>query len=221
MMVGSRQSIGRCAAGKENVMYNKPQHLLVGTLALAALLPLAGCRVYNSHANGQHDVDIATPFGGLKVKTDQAGEGAATGISVYPGAVPEHKHGEDSGSADVEMSFGKFQLRVKAASYLTDDSTEKVTAFYHNDLKRYGEVLTCAGNTPVGQPTTTLQGLTCNDDSGGKHVHIDKGDGVQLKTGSPRHQHIVGIEQKDGRTHLDLVALELPRDFSASGDQSE
>ena len=195
--------------------------LLLSAFALGLVLPAVGCRVQNSHTNGQHDVNISTPFGGLKVKTDRAGIGEDTGIAPYPGAMPEQKHDGNDSSADVDMSFGKFQLRVKAASYLTGDSVDKVTAFYRNDLKRYGEVLTCDGNTAVGQPTSTSQGLTCNDDSGGKHVHVDRDGGLQLKAGSPRHQHIVGIESKDGQTHLKLVALDLPRDFTASDDQSE
>ncbi len=125
-------------------------------------------------------------------------------------------------SADIHLGFGEWQLRVRAVSYSTSDSQDKVTAFYKKALGRYGDVITCQGNTPVGTPTaTTAEGLTCADDKGNtKTVQIDRGDygtgkdSLELKAGSKRHQHIVGFENpRDGQTRFALVALDLPADL--------
>ena len=74
------------------------------------------------------------------------------GLPVYPGAELVKKD-KNNGAADVNMSFGSFQLRVKAASYRTQDSPDQVTAFYRKALGRYGDVIQCQNDKPVGTPT--------------------------------------------------------------------
>jgi len=115
----------------------------------------------------------------------------------------------DHKSADVHLGFGEWELRVRAVSYETLDSEEKVTAFYKKALGRYGDVITCRGDSPVGTPATTSEGLGCPDDKQGGHVKIDRGDygtskgSLELKAGSRRHQHILGFEgSKDKQTGL-------------------
>ena len=119
-------------------------------------------------------------------------------------------------SADVHLGFGEWQLRVKAVSYESRDSKDKVEAFYKKALSRYGEVIVCQGSTPVGTPTVTSEGLSCAEDKSPK-VQIDRGDynlskdSLELKAGSKRHQHIVGFEESaHNETRFTLVALELP-----------
>ena len=179
--------------------------------SLAALL-LAGCHV-TTHKDGKNDnVDIGTPFGSMQVKTDNKGNSSTIGIATYPGAalIKSDSDKSDGGSADINMNFGSFHLGVKAASYQTSDPQSKVEAFYRKDLARYGDVIACRDNSPVGQPTRTSQGLTC-DSKHGNHIHEDDSDsGLELRTGSEQHQHIVGIEAKDGGTKIGMVALDLP-----------
>jgi hypothetical protein len=181
---------------------------------LAASLGLAGCRVHvDKDANGKEKkVQVDTPFGGVHVNTDQL-SAADLGLPVYPGAEPvtgDDKHK----SADVHLGFGEWQLRVKAVSYGTPDSQEKVVAFYKKALTRFGDVITCNGNSPVGTPTVTHEGLTCEDNGNNGKVQLDENDfrhDFQLKAGSKRHQHIVGFENsKAGTTQFALVALDLP-----------
>jgi hypothetical protein len=187
---------------------------LVAGLALAA--GITGCRVHvDKGANGEDKtVQVDTPFGGVHVNTDQT-TASDLGLPVYPGA--EAVKGDDKHkSADVHLGFGEWQLRVRAVSYATPDTQEQVLAFYKKALNRYGEVLTCQGNAPVGTPTTTSEGLTCEENKGAK-VQIDQGDyslgkgSLELKAGSKRHQHIVGFESPEaGKTRFALVALDLP-----------
>jgi hypothetical protein len=192
--------------------------LAAGTLAL---LLMAGCHV-NEHNNGDgKDVNISTPFGGLKVDTNQPDVLAEIGLPAYPGAQPVKKDNDDN-AADVNMTFGGFHLRVKATRYKTSDAPSKVQAFYANALKRYGDVITCRGTQPVGKPDHTQDGLTC-DDHDGKHITVaddpEKHD-LDLKTGSRQHQRIVSImNDSDGGTTFGLVVLDLPG--HVSNDQSD
>jgi hypothetical protein len=190
---------------------------LVASLALVA--GIAGCRVHvDKDQNGQEkNVQVDTPFGGVHVNTDQT-SAADLGLPVYPGA-SEIKGDDKHKSADVHIGFGEWELRVRAVSYGTSDSEEKVSAFYKKALGRYGDVITCDGKSPVGTPAVTSEGLTCVDNSntGNSNIKFDKGDfnidtgKIQLKAGSKRHQHIVGFEDsKDDQTRFSLVSLDLP-----------
>ncbi len=146
---------------------------LVAGLALAA--GLAGCMIHTEKdANGKEkNVQVETPFGGIHVNTDQT-TASDLGLPVYPGATPVRDK-DNNKSADVHLGFGEWQLRVRAVSYETPDSEEKVTAFYKKALGRYGDVITCKDHSPVGAPAATHEGLTCNDDTNAK-VKIDNGD---------------------------------------------
>ncbi|MGD0857846.1 MAG: hypothetical protein ABR912_00880 [Terracidiphilus sp.] len=198
---------------------------LVAGLALAA--GLAGCRVnVEKGANGQDkNVQVDTPFGGLHVNTGQT-TAADLGLPVYPGAQQVNDDNNDK-SADVQMGFGEWSLRVRAVSYATPDTEEQVTAFYKKALGRYGDVITCQGNAPVGAPAVTSEGLTCEDDKSPK-VQINHGNygvsknGLLLKAGSKRHQHIVGFDDpKDGKTRFALVALDLPSGTQGNAGKSD
>ncbi len=195
---------------------------------LAVLISCAGCRVRTEKGADGEDktVQVDTPFGGVHVNTDQT-TAADLGLPVYPGA--EVVKGDDKHkSADVHLGFGEWQLHVRAVSYATTDDKDKVTAFYKKALGRYGNVITCQGNAPVGTPVATTEGLTCADDKGHGGVKIDhhdygtNEDSLELKAGSKRHQHIVGFEEpKDGKTRFALVALDLPAAVEDKGDSSD
>jgi len=189
---------------------------LLACLVLAA--GVAGCRIHvDKDANGQEkNVQVDTPFGGVHVNTDQT-TAADLGLPAYPGAELV-KDDDNHKSADVHMGFGEWELRVRAVSYETPDTKDQVVAFYKKALGRYGEVITCQGNTPVGAPSATSEGLTCADDKDNTStVQIDRSDygtgknSLELKAGSKRHQHIVGFEDpRNGQTRFALVALDLP-----------
>jgi len=191
----------------------KTAGLLAGLVVLVAI---AGCRVQvDKGSNGEDkNVKVDTPFGGVHVNTNQT-TAADLGLPVYPGA---HSVSDDDKhkSADVHLGFGEWELRVRAVSYATADKQDQVVDFYKKALGRYGDVITCQGNTPVGTPVATSEGLTCADNKNTK-VQVDQGDyslgkgSLELKAGSKRHQHIVGFESpKDGETRFAMVALDLP-----------
>jgi hypothetical protein len=114
------------------------------------------------------------------------------------------------------MGFGPWQMRVQVATYGTSDPQDKVMAFYRQALTKYGDVVECSGDTPVGKPTVTSDGLSCDEHNSGSVKWGDK-SGINinnlhlvLKTGSRHHQHIVGFKDVDGETRFSLVALDLP-----------
>lgn len=213
------------------ILMRNPMHsgrLQLPALCAAVLLAvsISGCRVHTEQgANGKNQqVQVDTPFGGVHVNTGQT-TAADLGLPVYPGAQLVADDDNDK-SADVHMGFGQWELRVKAVNYSSPDSQDKVVAFYKKALGRYGNVIACQNNAPVGSPATTSEGLSCTDTGkGGAHIKIDAGaayqsahGGYELKAGSPHHQHIIAFEKSgSGQTRFALVALDLP---DASGDSS-
>ncbi|WP_263410450.1 hypothetical protein [Terriglobus tenax] len=203
------------------------------SLRFAILLPvsallLSGCRVSSTGESGNKDVRVATPFGGMQVKTDPEKVVSGLGLPVYPGAILDQKHkdGKDEpDAADLNMGFGDFRIHIKAVTYTTPDSADKVEAYYRKALAEYGDVIACKDDKPVGTPTRTGQGLTCDEKDGhvnvnGKGTDTVKGD-LNLRAGSKQHQHIVGIEKKDGVTRFGLVALDLPGKLSFDSDDDD
>ncbi|MGA9063501.1 MAG: hypothetical protein WB341_17800 [Terracidiphilus sp.] len=208
---------------KRNTMLNAAG--LLACLVLAA--GVAGCRVHvDKGANGEDKtVQVDTPFGGIHVNTDQT-TAADLGLPVYPGAQIVKDKDNDK-SADIHMGFGEWELRVKVVNYSAPDSQDKVVAFYKKALTRYGDVIACQDNAPVGTPKATSEGLTCNDnhhpqvkvDNNGQSYGYQSGSsGFELRAGSERHQHIVGFQSSaPGQTRFALVALDLP---AATGNDS-
>ncbi len=199
--------------------------------ALALMAWVAGCRVHTEKgANGEDkNVQVDTPFGGIHVNTDQT-TAEDLGLPVYPGAKVVADN-ENDRSADVHMGFGEWELRVKVVNYGTPDSEDKVTAFYKKALTRFGDVIACQDNAPVGTPKQTSEGLTC-DDRSGANVQVDEhgtsygyhtgAGGFELKAGSKRHQHIVAFQSSaPSQTRFALVDLDLPAESDASGKKTD
>ncbi len=193
----------------------------VGALAIAALL--AGCSVRVNKGSGGEDKDVSVnmPFGHVQVHNND-GQAVDVGLPAYPEAKLEADNGDDK-SVDVNVGFGPWKVRVQVANYVTGDPENKVQAYYKTALARYGAVLTCRGDEPVGTPARTGEGLTCKDDGSHGRVHTYSSDAdLQLKAGSRRAQHIVAFDNK-GRpgTHFALIALELPGQEPLASERSE
>jgi hypothetical protein len=199
------------------------------TLALGLILAagMAGCRVHTEKdANGKDkNVRVDTPFGSVHVNTNQT-SAEDLGLPLYPGATAVKGDG-DHESADVHLGFAEWEMRVRTVSYQTADPQDKVKDFYKKALGRYGDVITCQGNTPVGTPAVTSEGLTCAEDKSPK-VQLNREDSLlgkenlMLKAGSKRHQHIVGFENPHGsQTRFALVALDLPTEADSNSRKSD
>ena len=174
-----------------------------------ALVLTTGCNVQVDKSGDGKNVKIATPFASIAVDKNQT-TAAEVGLPAYPGA--QLTTNEDGGdSARVDMGFGDWKLRVRVAQYKTADDRDQVLAFYRKALSSYGAVIECADKRTIGTPVRTGEGLTCDDDS--KHSIAHGGssaDDIQLKAGSPHHQHLVAIKSEGSGTHFGLVELTLP-----------
>jgi hypothetical protein len=167
------------------------------TVIAVLLLVLAACSIHVKKGEQGEDkrVDIQTPVGGIHVSKD-ADEGDV-GLPVYPGARKKEKDDEgEEKSANVNISAGKFALRVVAIEYESNDSPDKLVSYYRDQLKKYGKVLECH-TTRHGQSTSTgddddSNELKCEGDNNGKNI--------ELKVGTKQNQHIVAIETtKNGK----------------------
>lgn len=198
--------------------------VLIPAVVLGFLLSAVGCHVQvNKGKNGEDKtVRIDTPLGGLHVRSDQTAAGDL-GLPVYPGAnvAPDH---EGDKSADVHLGFGQWQLRVQVVSYTTPDAKDKVVAFYKNAMGRFGDVIECQGNHPMGSVAMTSEGLSCNEEARGQ-VHVngldDSDNGFTLRAGSRRHQHIFALKNNDGGgTRFALIELQLPAGLAESSSKT-
>src|ERR1044071_4871279 len=115
-------------------------NLKFGLIAIIALLLLPACSVnVKKGENGQDkNVDIHTGVGDIKV--DKGADARDTGLPIYPGARLRHEDNNDNKSANVNLSFGDYGLKVVALEYESDDATEKLVTFYQSQLKKYGDV---------------------------------------------------------------------------------
>jgi len=179
------------------------------TLSLAAVVAsivfLSACTVaVQKGSNGQDkNVDIKSLVGDIHVSKNAAA--ADTGLAVYPGArLKPEASGHDEKSANVNISGFGFGLRVVALEYESDDSPERVVAFYKDQLKKYGYVLECrsSGHYNVKMRHSGNSGeshaLTCDGDGG-------SGKNVELKVGIDENQHIVAVEPEGEGSSFSLV----------------
>ena len=175
---------------------------LVAELSLAAVIAalcvLPGCSVdvKDKGKDGEARVDIKSPVGDLHV--DEQPDIRSSGLTVYPGAKPAPKdNGDDKKSANVNLAFPGFSLKVVAAEFVSDDAPGKVIAYYSKELQHYGKPVECHGSWnggDVGIGNDKDDGLSkpvsCRDHG--------SGEAVEIKVGTEGNQHLVNIKP-DGK----------------------
>jgi hypothetical protein len=198
------------------VMPVTPHRVFVSLLCFALPLVTVGCSInVDKGANGEDKkVKIDTPLGNIHVNADKPS--ASLGIALYPGAIADPDHDGDK-DADVQLGFGEWKMRVQVAHFNTSDNRDKVLTYYRKSLSRYGDVIECKDDQPIGSPAKTAEGLTCSENDKDNHIKVDHGGdhGLTLRAGSKRHQHIVAFDKDDadssaGPTKFTLIALDLP-----------
>jgi hypothetical protein len=191
-------------------------HNLVARFAIAAVLaalvvlPACSINVKDKNKEGQSTVDIKSPIGDLHV--DEQPDIRDAGLSVYPGARPALKEaGEDKKSANVNLSFPGFALKVVAAEFASDDPSDKVLAYYNKELQKYGKAVQCRGPWNGGDVSVNADKDAWQHKNGGglsKPVSCrdsGTGDSVELKVGTEGNQHVVAIKPDGKGTRFALV----------------
>jgi hypothetical protein len=181
-------------------------HKLAGVAAAAAaaalLLGFTACSMVVDEHGEKHkkdNVDIQTPFGGLKVRTEV--DPKEIGLPVYAGARRVTDDSDDTNSANVTLGLPGFGMKVIAAKFESDDSAEKVLEFYRKELKTYGEVTECKGDLDLKGESPSDQQFTCKEKPGK--------DEVTLGTGKGSSHRIVSVERKDKGCKFALVYLQM------------
>jgi hypothetical protein len=163
--------------------------MLIVTAVLLLVLPACSINVKKGEQGEDKRVDIQTPVGGIHVSKDA--EEGDVGLPVYPGARKKTKDedGEEK-AANVNISAGRFGLKVVAIEYESGDPPDKLVSYYRDQLKKYGKVLECH-TSRQGHGTSTgdndeSNDLKCEGDNNGRNI--------ELKVGTKQNQHIVAIE---------------------------
>ena len=179
-------------------------------LAVIALVLLPACSInVKKNEDGEDKkVDIETPVGGIHVSKDA--DVRDVGLAVYPGARKKQKDSSgDEKSANVNISGPGFGVKVVAVEYLSDDSPDKLIAYYRDQLKEYGSVLEChtskhGSDVEVNKMShpdrKESKKLTCDNDDSGKTV--------ELKVGTEDNQHIVAVEPQGKGSSFALVYVQ-------------
>jgi len=169
--------------------------------AIALLFSMACSINVKKEKNGQEkQVDINSLVGGIHVSKNANPEDV--GIPVYPGARLREKEDGNDKSANVNISGFGFQLKVVALEYESGDSSEKVVAYYRDQLKKYGNVLQChTSSLHVGRDAKKHHG----DDSSELTCEGDSGSDTELKVGTRDNQHIVAVEPTGNGSNFSLV----------------
>ena len=128
------------------------------------------------------------------------------GLPIYPGARPHKEKDNDSESVKMGLWGGSFAFKLAVVKLESNDSPERVVAFYKKALARYGTVLDCgAASSQTGNKdeNESSKKLTCEGDK------PDPGK-MTFKAGTKEKQHIVGIEPNGSGSVFQLVYLESP-----------
>jgi hypothetical protein len=175
--------------------------LALGVVTLGALLlPACSLNVKKEQNGEDKQVDITTPLGGLHVS--KGANVSDVGIAVYPGArLKQNDSDGNDKSANVNISSFGFGLKVVALEYQSNDSPDKLIAYYKDELKKYGKVLEC--HTAHFDVDPDIKGsdhssheLTCDGSNGSN---------VELKVGTKENQHIVAVEPDGEGSSFSLV----------------
>lgn len=176
-----------------------------GAAAAAAvlLLGLAACSITEKKEGdgSKKNVDIQTPFGGLKVRTEV--DPKEIGLPVYAGARRVNEEGHDSNSANVTLGIPGFGMKVIAVKFASDDSSDKVLEFYRKELKAYGSVTECKGDIQL-KGETGDQEIVCKEGLG-----MDMRDKIDLAAGKGSSHRIVSVQPLSKGCKFALVYLQF------------
>jgi hypothetical protein len=175
----------------------------IGLSVILVLAVLAGCSIStrkDSATGKEKDVDIRTPLGSVSVHKDSS-DAKETGLSLYPGAQLKKDPDDHEGSANVNISSPLFGIKVVAVKYQSDDSPEKVLAFYKKDMARYGNVVTCTGGFDMSfHHHDRDMEVTCDSHGDSDHRYQE-----ELKVGTEKNQRVVAIKPNGNGSEFALV----------------
>jgi hypothetical protein len=174
------------------------QVVAIGLLLVAAL-PISAQETKDSGATEPGKSGVSVGF----IASEEA-SAKEVGLPLYPGARPHKDKSDDSPAAQLGLWGGAWGFKLVVLKLESKDPPERVVAFYHKALAKYGKVLNCADSTKAAgdqEKTASPSELSCQGD------HPESGETV-LKAGTKEKQHIVGIKPDGGLSVFQLVYVE-------------
>jgi hypothetical protein len=183
-------------------------------VAIAAAALIAGCDGTTIEISSDDGNTSVRSFGAGVHLTDSA-KAQDVGLPLYPGAKPDKKkkNGEnDTDSVNLSAWGGAFGFKLVVVSLESDDSPEKVAAFYQDKLAKYGTVLECNRNANGGKKKSLKLSksdnkkradgpITCDDDS------INQ-EGLVYRAGTRNLQRAAAVQSRNGGSTFQLVMVE-------------
>jgi hypothetical protein len=133
------------------------------------------------------------------------------GLPAYPGAQRSKDVPDDSSALQMGLWGGDSGFKLVVLKLDSSDSPEKVAAYYHKALAKYGAVLDCSrtiskhnGEQHSGNLANEL---SCDSDKAAD-------GGYTFKSGTQQKQHVVGIETRGDHTRISLVYVATPESMS-------
>jgi hypothetical protein len=129
------------------------------------------------------------------------------GLPIFPGSRPHKDKENDSPSANMGLWGKSSGFKLAVMKMESDDSPEKIAAFYKKALAKYGKVLDCSNAQPASADADkadkddSSNKLTCDDD------HPDKPGDLVLKSGTKQMQHIAAIQPHGKGSLYQLIAV--------------
>jgi|SRR5271156_4116493 len=166
-------------------------------LLCALALPAGAQDKKNSGANKDDDDSI----GFIASKNASAKE---VGLPLYPGSQRHRDNSDDSPALQLGAWGGSSGFKLVVLKMESNDPPEKVMAFYHKALGKYGKVLNCSGSSAAAgasDKSKSSKELDCDSD------HADNGE-IVLKAGTKQEQHIASIKPNGSGSFYDLVYVE-------------
>jgi len=163
-------------------------------LAVAVILSSAGLAQDNS-TQKQHQIVVETDSGRYGVGAQKL-DPKQLGVAIYPGAKVDERE-DNKSDASLFAEWGHESMRLYVQKYVTSDPADKVLSFYRKQLSKYGPVLECRHGKAVNTVSTAAKCDGDNDDRD-----------IELKAGTDKKQHIVGMTPIAKGTEFGLVFLE-------------
>ncbi len=130
------------------------------------------------------------------------------GLPLYPGAIPHKEDKDDTTAGKFGLWGSSFGFKVVLLKMESEDSQEKVAAFYQKALAKYGAVLNCSDSSKAQNDKDnddSSKKLTCKND------HPDPG-AMLFKVGTKEKQHIVSVKPNGTGCIFNIVYLEARSD---------
>jgi hypothetical protein len=138
-----------------------------------------------------------TARAGFEIRGDA--KASDLGVPIYPGAVIRKDKDDDRGGLTLAAWGGDSVFKIAVLKLTSQAPIDDIARFYRDALSRYGDVLDCSKETPASRSRDDI--LTCDDKE-------TKRDSLIYKVGLPKHQHLVRLQDKGDRVHIEIVRID-------------